>query len=377
MGDNDNKSNIPADLSKFLNENGEINAHSTDELAEIIKEMGETVSDVQSDIEADKAHKEEMGTMFVSAIQDVDSFVSLGETIADTVNMTVRRDGFTRRLLGHQSLVKGQFPRAKAVNKESTVAIDPHNVITTDLDELRGCIYPPEFYLTAQIPVDIEGLKKEFEISGENPLIFSDILDEIYNRALAITMVAEDNIWKAMVDSLKPEKLGLMAKLLRFLRIRKVESDKFNPRLEIKGNNFKPEHLYNMLKVLAKWNLSPKHILVGSAVWNSITFSSEWSSLIDPVSKWDILKTGKMGTIFGTDILSDHFRHTNHKILDAGDVYCVSEPESHGQYTDRGGYKSHSIIPTSSDSMRGWNFIVLLSMAVTDYHSVVHSHLKT
>ena len=70
-------------------------------------------------------------------------------------------------------------------------------------------------------------------------------------------------------------------------------------------------------------------------------------------------------------MLSDHFRHEEHKVLDAGDIYIVGPPNQHGQFTDRDGLEAKPIDDThESVPGRGWSIIETMSMVIANTRSV-------
>jgi len=68
----------------------------------------------------------------------------------------------------------------------------------------------------------------------------------------------------------------------------------------------------------------------------------------------------------------DAFRQPNQKVLNAGEIYVVSDPQNHGSYSTRGGIQS---TPTSGadmgNSTRGWFMTEPFSLVLANPRSVV------
>jgi hypothetical protein len=180
----------------------------------------------------------------------------------------------------------------------------------------------------------------------------TDLLEQAYIDALEAIMVTEDRTWKKMADSL----IGLE-----------------NKHLNIAGA-VSPPNFSDLVQTLNSWGATPQYALIASDVWSDFVRNEAWSTIIDPVSQNELLLTGRLGIIHGVELISDQFRHQNHKVLDSGDVYIISTPEMHGQYTDRGGVEA---IPTDITTQRipgrGWVLNELMSMIIPNARSVARA----
>ena len=103
----------------------------------------------------------------------------------------------------------------------------------------------------------------------------------------------------------------------------------------------------------------------------SSTFLADWSGLINPVAQHELLLTGQLGTVLGMEVISDAFRHEQHKVLSSGEMYVIGAPENHGQYSDRGGIESQPL-DGSNEAVpgRGWFMTESLSMVIANARSV-------
>jgi hypothetical protein len=132
--------------------------------------------------------------------------------------------------------------------------------------------------------------------------------------------------------------------------------------------------LMTLRNQVTRWNIPVTAWLVANDIWNDIVGDTSFQQVIDPVSKYELLLTGQLGVIYGMTILSDAYRHPEHKVLDQGEMYVIGDPINHGQYTDRGGVTSQPIdITTEKVPGRGWVFSELMSMVIANSRSVARA----
>jgi hypothetical protein len=93
--------------------------------------------------------------------------------------------------------------------------------------------------------------------------------------------------------------------------------------------------------------------------------------MLDPVTKYDLVMHGYLGTLVGLQLLTDAFRQPTQKVLSRGEIYVVGSPENHGAYTDRGGVRS---TPTSGadqgNTSKGWLLSEMFSFILANPRSV-------
>ena len=116
-----------------------------------------------------------------------------------------------------------------------------------------------------------------------------------------------------------------------------------NPHLNISGA-FTPQAFAELSTSVNNWGIVPAAALIASDLWLDIVSNTEWSDIIDPVSQHELLLTGKLGQIHGVELITDQFRHAQHKVLNGGEIYIVGGADYHGQYTDRGGVTSQPLM---------------------------------
>lgn len=330
--------------SRIVGNNGELNAGSTRDLLGQIQRLVTAASSgneiiTVSDATAREERANLMSNLLVASFTDAAVHKELGEIMAEDLYLAGDRDGVARRFLVKQSLTQGQIPRAKLRAKGVTASVvtGPSKVDTQITND--NTIYPPEFELVARPFVP----KREIDQS------VSDVVDEKYVEGLEALMVSEDRIWKQSVDAL-------------------VNLD--NPLSLIVGT-LTARAVMAVRQNVAAWNLNPRFMLMANDLWTDIATDSSWYNVIDPVSQHELLLTGKLGVVYGMDLISDAFRHQQHKVLNQGEFYIVSDPINHGTMTDRGGVDSETTtISVEGVPGRGWVLLETISMAVLNSRSI-------
>lgn len=327
----------------LVGQNGELNANNKKDLFAAIAQLASLAQD--NHVVTDKQAREMASTaqvhreMVLAAFDSQEELAALGDQLAETIQITANRDGFMRRFLMYQEVAQGQIPTVRVNTKNVTAAIATGPVQTQTQIVRDNTLYPAEFYITARPYIE------QKDISRTN----TDIVEEKYNEALEAIMVTEDRVWKRMADDL----IGLD-----------------NPHLNISGA-FTPQALAQLTSYVADWGIAPTYALIASNLWQDITADQSWQNVLDPISQNEVLLTGRLGTVHGMEIVSDHFRHANHRVLQGGEVYVIGAQDQHGQYTDRGGVEADPLNHTQERVPgRGWAMYEQMSMIIGNSRSV-------
>lgn len=335
---------------KFFGRNGEVNASSKSDLIQAIAHFIELSSTGKVVTEEQASRNEENASvhrqMIQAAFDSPEELAALGETMSQEIQITSNRDGFARRFLMYQELSQGSIAQFRVNTKMVTASLAVGPVQTQAQIVRDNILYPNEFYITARPFIE------QRDLARTN----TDMLQDKYTEALEATMVQEDRTWKAAADQL----VGLD-----------------NPNLNIVGA-FTPQHFAYMVAEVNNWGITPMHTLIASDLWADIAADTSWQGVIDPVSQQELLLTGRLGTIYGTNLISDHFRHPAHKVLNRGEVYVIGDPSQHGGYTDRGGVDSQPIDQTHERIPgRGWAMNELFSLVIANSRSLIRGRKRT
>jgi len=329
--------------SRYVGMNGEINASSKRDLLVQAQAFLQAVSQTGAvtEVEASAAEQRAKHAQLVSAaFADKGHHLELGEVLADELYQAANREGFARRFLAKQELGQGQLPRVYMRNKSVTAAVATSAVKCHTQYTRDNLITPPEFYIQCRPFIEQRDI---VQATG-------DVLEEKYVEATEGISVQEDRVWKSLADLT----IGLANAQVTFL------------------GTMTASGLMNLRNQVSRWNLPVAYWLVANDIWNDIVGDSSFQQVIDPVSKHELLLTGQLGVIYGMTVISDAYRHPQHRVLSQGEMYCIANEVNHGMMTDRGGIESSPIDASIEGAPgRGWHFTELVSMAIANARSVV------
>ncbi len=321
---------------------GEFNANDKKELIRSISKMFDSMSsgEIRGMTAAEKSSEaNDRREVVVAAYADADKWSSLGADLAVQIQEQRNREGFMRRVAIGQDLKQGQLPRVNVPmwDAMAVVATGPANVQFQLIRNKQ--FYPAEFEVVANLRCD----RLEMEQVG------GDILDNLYNQGLDSIMVKEDKLWKQSADMT----VGVV-----------------NP-LNYIGGQLTPQILATIRQGITDWNLPATTAIISNDFWADIIGNSEFMTMLDPVTKYDLVMNGELGTLVGLTLLTDGFRQPNQKVLNRGEIYVLSTPEHHGCYSDRGGVRSEPTTGADSgNTSRGWLMSEILSWTLANPRSV-------
>lgn len=321
--------------------NGEINAYDK---RDALQQIGNFLQSISSGETvkvkpADQLEQQRQVMAAAHADQTGDSWAALGAALAERIEEQASRDGFLRRLSQGSTLNTGEVPRVPMSRHEAEA------IVATAPAELgyqlvRSRIFnPPEFEIKHNVRVSQLDLD---QVSGQ-------MLDDAFQDGLEAIMVKEDRLWKQAAD----KTVGAI-----------------NPLTYIAGE-LTPKYLAELRNTVTDWNLPAKHAILSNDYWNDISGSQEWATMLDPVTRYDLVANGQVATLQGMNLITDGFRSPNQKVLGKGEIYVVSSAEHHAAYSTRGGVRSN---PTdganSGDTSKGWLLHEMFSFVLANPRSV-------
>jgi hypothetical protein len=326
---------------------GEINASSKQDLLNKQRQFieaasrGEIVSDA---VFASSEQGAKIGRELIQAsFNDPDAHRVLGERMAESLYLTANRQGFMRKYLTKIPVEQGSIPRFPLRNKNvtATYATGPTKVysqITRD-----RWLTPPELQIVTRPYIPTNELNQSA----------GDVLQEKYVEATEAIMVGEDRLWYNQVNAI-------------------VGID--NP-LSIISGQLTPYTFAQVMVNVSQWGLKTPHVLMATDLYIDIIGNSEFYHAIDPVARHELLLTGELGVIYGCTVTSDAYRHPEHKVLNQGEFFVISDALNHGAYSDRGGISSEPISAgVEKVSGRGWIIQESIAVAVANSRSVAKGY---
>jgi hypothetical protein len=345
-GDPITEMRTPSGMQMMSTSTGEFNAYDKDEIRQSINQLFAAVNRQEAvhpgmvSTSAEMMQEREMRKQaFLEALSSDEKWASTGADLAVQIQEQRNREGFMRRVSVGQTLKTGDLPRVNVPmwDAMSVISTGPANVQFQLIRNKQ--FYPAEYEVTANLRAD----RVEMEQVG------GDTLDNLYNMGLDSIMVKEDKLWKQAAD----------------LTVGSV-----NPMNYIVGQ-LTPQTLGNLRTTITDWNLPAVTAIIANDYWNDIIGNNDFSSFLDPVTKYDLVLNGELGTLVGLTLLTDGFRQPNQKVLERGEIYVLSTPEHHAMYSDRGGVRSE---PTSGadqgSTSRGWLMSEIMSFTLANARSV-------
>lgn len=339
-------SQLPGQQAPFASERtGEINASSRQDLLQQIDRLIQASLSGQVQVPSRfgqmpaEVYADRQNTL-LEAVNDKSGgqMQILGEALVAEIYDTATREGFARRLLQYREIGTGENNEVRIRQRDvmAYVAVSPSEVAPTMVR--ARLVKPPEFNIEAFVTIDLKEL-------GIAP---GDLLEEKYEEGLEATMVAEDRLWKKMADQ-----AAVIRNTLQYFP------------------SFTPQILSRLRTQVSNWGIPAPTAIIAYDLWDDIIGNAEFSALFDPVTKYELLQEGVLGTILGLSVLTDGLRHENLRVLEAGDVYVVGAPVYHGVYTVRGTMLVEPINQfAQGKSTKGWFIHQLASMVLGNPASV-------
>lgn len=337
---------------RVMNDKGEISASSKHDMMQQMSEImaalarGEKVMTVEeASAEEQKRKKRREVLSAVIADRDGPTAKKVGQEMAGVINQNLSRMGFARNIMRYETLEAGQRPEVYVQTKNVTAAVMT-GPTQAQLQVVRdNTIFPPEVDITARLIV--EG--RVMNVSRE------DILQRKFDEGLEQVLVQEDKMFKVGVDTL---------------------TSAMNQVSTHVGLTVSPAVFEAGMSMILDWNMPMGSILFASNLWSNFITNRDFEDLIDPVTRLEILRTGRIGTWYGFAVMTDGVREPTQKVLDNGDIYFFSTPEYVGEYTDRGGVMSTPLgVAETGVNGAGWHLAEYWSQALPNHRAVARTRL--
>lgn len=339
----------PGSSESWFGRNNELNAGSN---VEVMQQLASLMSEVASGnvkfIDPDKAETAnvtaaERNALMVEAYYDHASaaWAETGATIGATLYETAEREGFMRRFLTKGELQNGSIPRFQVRFPSAQAIVASSATVVAPQLATQKYIFPPEYYVMGNVRVEERDIAQGA----------ADIMDSTYNYAMEQVNVQEDRVLVGMLDAT-------------------VGAD--NPLFLLSGG-MSPSNLAAARTAILQWGLPAEQLLLAADFWTDIAGNAAaFGNLFDPVTQYELVQTGFLGTLLGMGITTDGFRDPQQRVVASNSMYILTSPQNLGAYTDRGPVKS-----TPQDNYpdgipaRGWFFHELLSSVVGVTRGVV------
>lgn len=331
---------------RVVGHNGEVNAYDKRDLLIQNNRLMESAArgDVTTATQAAEraAIAQTNKELLQAAFDNKEAHRVIGERMAEEIYMTANRKGFARRFMNRIDLKQGEIPRFP-VRKKNATAMWVSGPTRVETEVLTDKWYtPPELQIVARVFVP------QNEINQSN----SDVLEEKYVEALEGVMVTEDRLWY----NLAKQTIGVD-----------------NNQTVIAGSLTSMAFM-SVRQQVARWGLKAVYCLMASDLFQDIVGNSDFQNAIEPVARHELVMTGELAVLYGMTLISEAYRHPEHKVLSQGEFLCVSDPLMHGAFSDRGGVDSAPIDGVSEKIIgRGWLISESMAMSIANTRSVSYA----
>lgn len=330
---------------KMFGNNGELNANDKVEALRKLAELasmintGEVAGLGDNDSDRRETAAERRAAVETAYRSDDSSWAELGASLAGEINTRVEREGFMRTLLARYEVAQGSIPRirVRTPNVRAVLTRGPTQIWPQFVRDKY--VNTDEFYVSAHPMVE------EIDLAQGS----SDILEDKFFEGLEAILVKEDATLKAMMDATA----GSYNEIVYF------------------AGQFTPAVLSALKSNIERWRLPAMNMLFDVSLLNDILVGTDFSTYFDPITKYELISTGRIGRLFGTEMITDGYREPSLQVLDRGEIYITSTPEMTGGYTDRGPVNSRphdmndQIVPA-----RGWAMNEMISMLLANGRAI-------
>lgn len=325
------EANRSTSLTKFVGANGEINATDKRDLLKAMVELANAVSagEIYTDVSGAKSAREiaaENRAIIRDSYADRTPggrWAELGTGIAAELNTRLEREGFMRTVFVRADLAEGSVARIR-VRTPNVRAVVARGVAQNWPQFVRD-----KFIMADEFTISSNPRVEELDIHQGS----SDILEDKFYEAQEAINVQEDRVVKNLFDAA----VGIYNNVTYY------------------SGQFTPAIFQALRYKVSAWRLPVANFLFAADVMNDFVVGTDFSTFWDPISKYELVQTGQIGSFFGTNFITDGFRDPNLRVLNDGESYVTSTPEFTGAYTDRGPVQANPV-DSYPDGVpaRGW-----------------------
>lgn len=311
---------------KVVGRDGNINAGSTREVMAKLLEISQMIASGEMFTDVSHVATPDMPSnaqVLAQAYNDPEAWAELGSDLAAEIQERLMRDGFMRTVFDRGEAQEGSIPRVRirTPNVRAVVSRGPGQTYAQYVRDRYAQV--DEFTVSSNVRVmDLE----MHQGSG-------DILEDKFYEAQEQILVAEDRV----VTGLFRAATGI-----------------YNAPTYFSGA-FTPTVLQGLRQSITDWRLPASTFLFANDILSDLLVGNDFSTWFDPITKYEIVQTGRIGSLLGLSLITDGYREENLQVLNAGESYMLTAPNMLGVYTDRGPVRSEPVSAYADGvAARGW-----------------------
>lgn len=331
---------------RIIGQDGNINAGSLVELAARMVEISQGIKNgtlaVSEEHTVNRELASERKESLRAAYDSTDgSWAEMGSAISNSINTRVEREGFMRQVLSRGNVEEGAVPRVRIRQKNVRAVVSRGPVQVYPQYVRDNYMMLEEFYVTSNPRVEEIDLRQG---SG-------DILEDKYFEGLEAIWAVEDRT---------------LTKMFR------TADNIYNP-VTYFSSSLTPTALQTVKYNVDRFRIPVENIIIALDLLNDLAVGNAFGQWFDPITQWEVVRTGRIGTLLGLTLLTDGYREPTLRVLNDGEFFVLGTPEFLGGYTDRGPIESRpaddfdKAIPA-----RGWTLREIISMGVGNAKAIAH-----
>ena len=346
------------DLPMFSSQSGEMNAYNrADAFAQQrsfmeMVQRGDVVASTSSAEDPSIAsmsaaeRTEARNQLFLEAMQDStgQKWASLGSSIIARIENHAERAALFNNVLVGAPLRQGEMPR---VELKQNVC---HGIVATSASDMgyqvmRGKVFnPTEFEIKSNVRVPRIDIH---QIAG-------DLMERAQRDAQQALVTTKDRLLIEAFD----QTVG-----------------RGNPQTLIYGK-LSPDHLARQRDSIESWNIPVSATILSSDFWTDMITSQDWQNALEPVTRYELMMTGRMATLLGMDMITDGFRDPTQRVLRRGSMYTIASPEYLGAFTNRGAMVEATTGANEGSTDKGWLVAEIMSFIIAQCRCVAMAQRK-
>jgi hypothetical protein len=332
---------VVASNDPLVNASGELNAGNKKDLMLGIRALHQQVNAgmlVTEDPTVKAARDNKFREAFAN--HDVAAIRIIGQQMADTIYETMGREGFGRKVLTLTPRENGQIARFRIRRKDVQAVAASNDPMVPEVIVRQDWAYPDDFYLLAEILIEDKELRQNT----------GDIMEEKYQDGLEATMTREDRILRGLMI----EASSLVNDILYF-------------------GTLTPTVFSNMRTQIRSYGNVAVNCVLAFDLWDDIIADTEFSTWFDPVTKYNLILEGNLGSLMGVNLITDGYRHQNLRVLSPGEIFFTAAPEAVGGIQELQPVRAVEINQYAQGKpYTGWLFEGIEAMAVVNAAGVVY-----
>lgn len=280
--------------------------------------------------------------VLAAAYTDPTANRNMGVALAAEIQQALGRVGFARNLLVEETLSQGAVPRHRTrVKNVTAVVIDGSGQAVPQIVR-DNYLYPAEVTISTNIVIE---KREQNQATG-------DIVEEKYNEGLEAIGVAEDRMFLDLGN--KATTVGAAVNLPTTF-----------------AGAFTPATLVTVSNQVSRWRLPATTAILSQDFWQDIAQNAAWMAVFDPVSQYEVLMTGRIGQLFGLQLITDGFRLPEQQVMPEGTFYVTTAADYLGAFTNRGGIEASPLnLASMGQAGVGWFLTEEWSISLTNNRGI-------